>query len=90
MLPDCASAQEVASRSQWFRGRGGEQTGLETFRTDDIQRAVGQVSFFRGWIRRVQPGGRPKRSPCGSGWLKRGNPDAENRLVPAELDLRFG
>ena len=26
----------------------------------------------------------------GSGWLKCGNPGAENRLVPAELDLRLG
>ena len=48
MSPDPASVRKAARLGQRVRGMGDGQAGLETFGTDDIERAVGEVSYLRG------------------------------------------
>ena len=48
MSPDRAPEQKAARLGQRVRGMGDGQAGLETFGTDDIERAVGEVSYLRG------------------------------------------
>ena len=48
MSPDPAPVWKAAPLGQRVRGMGDGQAGLETFGTDDIERAVGEVSYLRG------------------------------------------
>ena len=48
MSPDPAPVWKAAPLGQRVHGMGDGQAGLETFGTDDIERAVGEVSYLRG------------------------------------------
>ena len=48
MSLDPASVRKAARLGQRVRGMGDGQAALETFGTDDIERAVGEVSYLRG------------------------------------------